>query len=41
MSPDSGTSGSPNLSQIVGFRFDVDPKSLNSFGFAIHTITLY
>jgi hypothetical protein len=41
MMPDSGTSGSPNLSQIVGFRFDVDSKSLGSFGFAIHTVTLY
>lgn len=41
MNPDSGTSGTPNLSQVVGFRFDVDPKILSSFGFAIHMVTLY
>jgi len=41
MSPDSGTSGSPNLSQIVGFRFDVDAEVLSSFGFAIHMVSLY
>jgi hypothetical protein len=41
MNPDSGTSGSLNLSQIVGFRFDMEPKSVSSFGFAIHMVTLY
>jgi hypothetical protein len=41
LTPDSGTSGSLNLSQAVGLRFDVDPKSLASFGFAIHMVTLY
>lgn len=41
MNPDTGTTGAPNLSQIVGFRFDADPKTISAFGFAIHAITLY
>jgi hypothetical protein len=41
MTPDTGSTGTPTLSQIVGFRFDADPKTLSTFAFAIHLVALY